>query len=139
MGVDLLLDTKSMRRSQRRNTKQTVHYISNIPRRVLLITDTRKESLSGFNNTLPQDITHQVIGQLKQTNNTMRAIIDSNYIAQIDSSQKKITVKLHKYHAYIAYLLEFGYDLAIRPSLNVSQNPGFESLIGVFDCEHDDE
>lgn len=75
----------------------------------------------------------------KQHNEGGFLIIDSNDIAQIDSSQKRITVKLHKYHAYIAYLLEFGYDLAIRPSLNVSQNPGFESLIGVFDCGHDDE
>jgi hypothetical protein len=65
-------------------------------------------------------------------------IIDDDDIKQIDSSQKRTQVKLHKYQAYIAYLMEFGYDLAIRPSLNVSQNPGFESLVGVFDCGNDD-
>ena len=29
--------------------------------------------------------------------------------------------------------MEFGYDLAIRPSVNVSENPGFETIAGLFE------
>ena len=32
----------------------------------------------------------------------------------------------------IAYLFELGYDLAISPADNVSQNPGFESCLGIW-------
>ena len=36
------------------------------------------------------------------------------------------------YHAYLDYLFELGYDVAIQASMNISSNPGFKSLIGVF-------
>ena len=39
--------------------------------------------------------------------------------------------QLEKFHNICAYQLELGYDLAISPLHNVSQNPGFESFLGV--------
>jgi hypothetical protein len=39
---------------------------------------------------------------------------------------------LNKFHAFLAYEMEFGYDLAIAPSLNVSGSFGFESFVGLF-------
>ena len=53
--------------------------------------------------------------------------------AQIKSSLRRITSDLKKFHSYLAYLMELGYDLAIRPSYNVSENPGFESIAGLFE------
>ena len=35
-------------------------------------------------------------------------------------------------HVYLAYLFELGWDVAIKPSMNVSSNTGFESFIGVL-------
>ena len=32
----------------------------------------------------------------------------------------------------IAYLIELCYDIAISPADNVSQNPGFESCLGIW-------
>jgi hypothetical protein len=37
-----------------------------------------------------------------------------------------------KQYKMIAYAFEKAYDLAISPVLNVSQNPGFETPLGVF-------
>ncbi|EJK76050.1 hypothetical protein THAOC_02207, partial [Thalassiosira oceanica] len=39
---------------------------------------------------------------------------------------------IQKFHDIISYQFEFGYDLAIAPELNVSQSPGFESVLGIF-------
>ena len=36
---------------------------------------------------------------------------------------------IEKFHAYLAYLMELGYDLAIQPPVNVSNNPGFEAIL----------
>jgi len=38
--------------------------------------------------------------------------------------------KLEKFHNICAYQLKLGFDLAISPLHNVSQNPGFESVLG---------
>ena len=40
--------------------------------------------------------------------------------------------QLEKFHNICAYQLELGYDLAISPVHNVSENPGFESFLGVI-------
>jgi hypothetical protein len=60
-------------------------------------------------------------------------VIDDNNINCIKSSMPRIPVELHKFHTYLAYLMEFGYDLSIRPSVNVSENPEFETIAGLFE------
>jgi hypothetical protein len=45
--------------------------------------------------------------------------------------KKELTV-VQKFQEVIAYLFEFGYDLALSPENNVSQSPGFESILGIF-------
>jgi hypothetical protein len=45
--------------------------------------------------------------------------------------KKELTV-VQKVQEVAAYLFEFGYDLALSPENNVSQSPGFESILGVF-------
>ena len=40
--------------------------------------------------------------------------------------------QLEKFHNICPYQLELGYDLAISPVHNVSENPGFESFWGVI-------
>ena len=40
--------------------------------------------------------------------------------------------ELQKFQDICAYQLEYGYDLAIAPGNNVSESPGFESVLGVF-------
>ena len=49
----------------------------------------------------------------------------------IRSSMKDLA-SLQKFQEIVAYQFEFGYDLAIASGLNVSTNPGFESILGVF-------
>jgi hypothetical protein len=60
-------------------------------------------------------------------------VMDNDDINRIKSSIARIPVELHKFHTYLAYLMEFGYDLSIRPSVNVSENPGFEAIAGLFE------
>ena len=45
---------------------------------------------------------------------------------------KKELKAVQKFQEVIAYLFEFGYDLALSPENNVSRSPGFESIIGIF-------
>ena len=59
--------------------------------------------------------------------------MDNEDIYRIKSSMPRIPVELHKFHTCLAYLMEFGYDLSIRPSVNVSENPGFETIAGLFE------
>ncbi len=59
--------------------------------------------------------------------------MDNDDINHIKSSMPGIAVELHKFHTYLANLMEFGYDLSIRPSVNVSENPGFETIAGLFE------
>jgi hypothetical protein len=68
----------------------------------------------------------------KGHNNGGILVLSNNDIKCIQSSMKQQPRHLLKFHAYIAYLFELGYDVAIQPSMNVSSNPGFESFIGVF-------
>ena len=39
---------------------------------------------------------------------------------------------LQKFHTFLAYWVEFGYDLAIAPLSNVSGSFGFEGFVGSF-------
>eukprot|EP00956_Cyclotella_meneghiniana_P015940 scaffold24808_cov102-Cyclotella_meneghiniana.AAC.5 len=52
----------------------------------------------------------------------------------IESSMKSQSQSdtLTKYHTFLSYLMEFGYDLGIAPSYNVSGSFGFESFIGIM-------
>jgi hypothetical protein len=52
------------------------------------------------------------------------------------SLSKCNALKDKQLHA-VGYLFELCYDLAILPSQNVSQNPGFESLLGIFHVDAD--
>ena len=51
---------------------------------------------------------------------------------RIKSCLKKELKAVQKFQEVIAYLFEFGYDLALSPENNVSRSPGFESIIGIF-------
>jgi hypothetical protein len=51
---------------------------------------------------------------------------------RIASCLKKELTAVHKFQEGIAYLFEFGYDLALSLENNVSQSPGFESIFGIF-------
>ena len=50
----------------------------------------------------------------------------------IESRMKNESNSLKKYHAFLSYLMEFGYDLAIAPSYNVSDSFGFEGFVATF-------
>lgn len=39
---------------------------------------------------------------------------------------------VHKFQTFVAYLMEFGYDLAIAPASNVSDSFGFEAIVGLM-------
>ena len=62
-------------------------------------------------------------------------IMNETDISNIESSMKQCHRNIQKYHAYLSYLMEFGYDLAINVRSNVSSNPGFESFVGLFVAE----
>ena len=51
--------------------------------------------------------------------------------AAIEKGMKQHPDSLRKYHAFLSYLMEFGYDLAIAPSSNVSGSFGFEGFVGL--------
>jgi hypothetical protein len=51
---------------------------------------------------------------------------------RIRSCLKKELTSVQKFQEVIAYLFEFGYNLALSPENNVSRSPGFESILGVF-------
>ena len=53
-------------------------------------------------------------------------VLGDDDVSNIKSSTKNQPQNIEKFHAYLAYLIEFGYDLAIQPSMNVSSNPGFK-------------
>ena len=38
----------------------------------------------------------------------------------------------HKQKRFLAYLWELAYELALDPSKDVSENPGFEAFLGVY-------
>jgi len=53
----------------------------------------------------------------------------------IKKSMDKDLASIQKFQDIVAYQFEFGYDLALSPEMNVSQSPGFESVLGVFGGE----
>jgi hypothetical protein len=53
----------------------------------------------------------------------LAALIDKDYKHQNNCT-------LNKYHTFLSYLFELGYNLAIAPSSNVSDSFGFESFVG---------
>jgi hypothetical protein len=59
-------------------------------------------------------------------------IINAEDEHRIKSLLKKDLTSIQKHQEIIAYLFEFGYDLAISPENNVSLSPGFETVLGVF-------
>ena len=50
-------------------------------------------------------------------------------INHLQSRMKQQPPHLLTFHAYLAYLFELGYDVAIQPSMRVSSNLGFDSFI----------
>ena len=59
-------------------------------------------------------------------------VMNDNEKQQIKSSMKQTKNVIAKFHAYLAYLMEFGYDLALSPAHNVSESFGFEGFVGLF-------
>ena len=60
-------------------------------------------------------------------------IMNNDDLRQIESVLKtKHVSQLQKCQEFIAYLFEFGYDLAINPDLNVSRSLGFESFLCIY-------
>ena len=52
----------------------------------------------------------------------------------IRSSMKTLNCRTNvKFQHMLAYKMELGYDLALSPNDVVSSNPGFESILGVFE------
>ncbi len=71
----------------------------------------------------------------KGHNNGGVLVLSNKDIKCIQSSMKQQPRHLLKFHAYIAYLFELGYDVVIQPSMNVSINLGFESFMEcLVDC-----
>ncbi len=59
--------------------------------------------------------------------------MNNDDLCQIDSVLKsKQLSQLQKCQEFIAYLFEFGYDLAINPDMNISHSPGFESFLRIY-------
>jgi hypothetical protein len=59
-------------------------------------------------------------------------IMNATDKANINESMKQSPDSLNKFHAFLSYQMELGYDLAIAPSCNVSGSFGFESFVGLF-------
>ena len=60
-------------------------------------------------------------------------IMNNDDLRRIDSVLKtKHLSQLQKCQEFIAYLFEFGYDLAINPDMNISRSPGFESFLCIY-------
>ena len=59
-------------------------------------------------------------------------IFDAKESKQIRASMGKGMMDVQRFHNKRAYPFEIGYDLAISPSCNVSESPGFESVSGIY-------
>ena len=59
-------------------------------------------------------------------------IMNDSEKTNIESRMKNESNSLKKYHAFLSYLMEFGYDLAIAPSHNISDSFGFEGFVSTF-------
>lgn len=79
------------------------------------------------------DANHDIAMRLdKCFNNGGVLIMNEVDKRNIESRMKNETNLLNKYHAFLSYLMEFGYDLAIAPSHNVSDSFGFEGFVSIF-------
>lgn len=45
---------------------------------------------------------------------------------------EKGVMDMQKFQDMCAYQFEMGYDLCISPGCNVSDSPGFESVLGIY-------
>jgi hypothetical protein len=63
---------------------------------------------------------------------TNGGIVNKKETKQIISSMGKALNDMHKFHNMCAYQFKLGYDLALSPSCNVSESPGFESVLGIY-------
>jgi hypothetical protein len=59
-------------------------------------------------------------------------IVNEKETKQIKSSMGKALTDMQKFHDMCAYQFELGYDLSLSPSCNVSESPGFESILGIY-------
>ncbi len=59
-------------------------------------------------------------------------IFDEKESKQIRASMGKGMTDIQRFHNMCAYQFEMGYDLAISHSCNVSESPGFESVLGIY-------
>jgi hypothetical protein len=59
-------------------------------------------------------------------------IVNEKETKQIKSSMGKALTDMQKFHDMCAYQFELGYDLALSPSCNVLESPGFESVLGIY-------
>ena len=59
-------------------------------------------------------------------------VLSDDDASKIKSSMKNQPRNIGNLYAYLSNGIEFGYYLAIQPSMNVSINPGFESYVGMF-------
>jgi hypothetical protein len=59
-------------------------------------------------------------------------IVNEKETKQIKSSMGKALTNMQKFHDMCAYQFELGYDLALSSSCNVSESPGFESVLGIY-------
>ena len=58
----------------------------------------------------------------------------SIYIRHLDKTKLRGTNTLReKQLTVVVFFFEIGYDICLAPRLNVSNNPGFESILGVYD------
>ena len=65
-------------------------------------------------------------------------ILSSKDKQKIKECLKDVDSSIKKFHTILAYQFELGYDLAISPDVNVSRNPGYETVIGVFSGSSDE-
>jgi hypothetical protein len=123
------------KKSRERNASSNFYFL--YPSREILSQITRRKQgvfqslvqyiAAGFN---PHSTEALAVDKNYQSGGIM--ILDDDDVENIKSSMKQQPHVIKKFHAYLAYLVELTYDLAIQPSMNVSGNPGFESFIGVF-------
>jgi hypothetical protein len=59
-------------------------------------------------------------------------IVNEKKTKQIKSSMGKALNDMQKFHDMCSYQFEFGYYLALSPSCNMLESPGFESALGIY-------
>jgi hypothetical protein len=55
---------------------------------------------------------------------------------KVRASMGKGMMDIQTFQDMCAYQFEMGYDLGISPGCNVSQSPGFESVLGIYGGQH---